>query len=169
MFSPPPRCIGFLVNNVTEIVEAPWHGGLARRQPFLARLPALPGPCREPKDFDFNAAALERAGQNIGATRRDHDRAPAHGTGVVQEQRHHGIAEIGFALALERQRVHRIGNDAGQARGIQHAFVEIEIPAAVLLGQEAALQFISKARHRSRQGFQLLVEKCPQALQLFRA
>src|SRR4029453_12168970 len=83
----PPRSIGRLVDNVTEIVEPPRKRGLERVQPLLARMSALPGARGEAEDLDLHAAALERAGENIGATGRDHDRATAHGTRIVEEQR----------------------------------------------------------------------------------
>src|SRR5512132_1333712 len=74
----PPRCIGRLVDYVTEVVEPPRERRLERIQPLFARMPALPGARGEAEDLDLHAAALERAGENIGATGRDHDRAPAH-------------------------------------------------------------------------------------------
>ena len=54
--------------------------------------------------------------------------------------------------------MHGIDDDARQARGVEHAFLEIEIPGAVLLRHEAALQAVGEARHHALQAGQLLVE-----------
>ena len=74
--------------------------GLARTaglEPGLAALAALPGAGGEAEDLDLDAAALERAGKDVAADRRDGDRAAAHRAGIVDQQRHHGVAEIGVA------------------------------------------------------------------------
>src|SRR5204863_9252362 len=112
---------------------------LARRKPLLARLASLPGARGEAEDLDLHAAALERAREDVGAAGRDHDRTAAHGAGVIEHERHDGVAELGVALALERQRVHRIDNDAREPRGIEHTFLEVELPGAVLLREKAPL------------------------------
>ena len=52
----------------------------------------------------------------------------------------------------------RIGDDAHQPGGIQYAFFLIEIPAAVLLGHQAALQAVRQLGHRRLQRDQLLIE-----------
>ncbi len=153
------RRVGLLVDDVAEIVQAAGAARLAGRQPLLARLPAFPGPRREAEDFDLDAAALERARQDIGAARRHHDRPAAHGAGVVEQQRHDGIAEIRIALALERERVHGVDDHAGETRGVERAFLEVEIPGAALLRQQAALQPVGKACDGARQRLQFLVEK----------
>ena len=54
------------------------------------------------------------------------------------------------------------------ARGIEHAFFEIELPGAVLLRQQAALQPVGEARDHALQVRELLVEIAAQALQLLR-
>ena len=59
-----------------------------------------------------------------------------------------------------------IDDDSGKACGVDHAFVEIEVPAAVLLGEQPALQAIVKPRHGAVQRQQLLVEEGAQALEL---
>ena len=118
----------------------PGVGGLAGRQPVLARLAALPGAGGEAEDLDLDAAALQRAGQNVGADRGDRDRAAAHRAGVVDQQGDDGVAELGVLLHLERQRRGRIDDDARQARRIEHAFLEIEVPGAVLLRHQPPLQ-----------------------------
>ena len=102
----PPRRVGRLVDDVAQIVEAAGIGRLAGGEPLLARLPALPGARGEAEDLDLDAAALERARQNIGAGGGDRDRAAAHGAGIVEQQRHHGVAEFGVLLGLERERMH---------------------------------------------------------------
>ena len=142
----PPGRVGRLVDDVAQIVEPAGIGGLAGLQPGLARLAALPGARGEAEDLDLDAAALERARQDIGADRRDGDRPAAHRAGIVEQQRHHGVAEIRVLLLLEGQRLHRVDDDARQARGVEHAFFEIELPGAVLLRHQPALQPVGEAR-----------------------
>ena len=62
--------------------------------------------------------------------------------------------------------MHRVDDDAGEACRIDHALVEIEVPAAVLLGEQTALQAIGEPRHGAVQRLQLLVEKGAQAVEL---
>ena len=152
---------------MAQIVQPSRRRWLSGREPFLARLTALPRLRRKAKDFDFDAAAFEGARENIGTACRDHDRTAAHRARIVEKQRHHGVAEFGVAFALVRQRAGWIGDDARQACGVEHAFFEIEIPAAVLLREKLALQFIGEFRDGSRKRFQLFVEECAQALQFF--
>ena len=64
--------------------------------------------------------------------------------------------------------MHGIGNDSGQSRGVQHAFVQIEVPAAILLSKKPALQLIGEARNRRRKRLQFLVEERSQSLEFFR-
>src|SRR3954468_25078471 len=78
-----PRGVRRLVDDVAEIVETARTGRLAGRKPRLARLPALPGARGEAEYLDLDAAALQRAGEDVGAGRRDRDRAPAHRAGIV--------------------------------------------------------------------------------------
>ena len=92
----------------------------------------------------------------------------AHGAGIVEEKRHHRVAELGVALLFEGQRVHGIDDHAGKPRGVEHAFVEIEVPAAVLLGEQAPLKPIGKPGDGAVQRHQLLVEKGAQAVELVR-
>ena len=54
----------------------------------------------------------------------------------------------------------------GQARGIEHAFLEIEIPGAVLLRHQAALQAVGEPRHDALEVGELLVEIVAQPRQL---
>ncbi len=163
----PPRRIGRLVDDVAQVVEASGPLRLARREPLLARLPALPGARREAEDLHLDAAALQRARQEVGATGRDHDRPAAHRAGIVEQQGDDGVAEFGVALALEGQRVHGVDDDARQARGVERAFLQVEVPGAVLLRQQAALQPIGETGDGARQRAQLAVEIGAQALQLF--
>ena len=67
---PPPRRVGRFVDDVAEIVEPAGEGRLAGIEPLLAGMPALPGAGGEAEDLHLHAAALERAGENIGASRR---------------------------------------------------------------------------------------------------
>src|SRR5471030_681919 len=79
---PPPWSVGALVDEMAQIVEAAGGWRLAGLQPGFARLSALPGAGGEAENLHLDAAALERARQNIGAGRRDRDRASAHRTGI---------------------------------------------------------------------------------------
>ena len=103
---PAPGRVRRLVDDVAQVVEAAGGGRLAGGEPGLACLAALPGLGGEAEDLDLDAAALERARQDIGAARRHHDRAAPHAAGVVEQERDDGIAEVGVALVLEGERVH---------------------------------------------------------------
>ena len=136
----PPRRVGRFVNDVTDVVEPAGIGLFALGQPEFARLAAFPGAGGEAENFDLHPAALQRAGENVGAGRGDGDRPSAHRAGIVEQQRHHRIAEIGVLLALERERLLRVDDDARQTRRIEHALFEIEFPGAALLRHQPALQ-----------------------------
>ena len=62
----------------------------------------------------------------------------------------------------------RIDDDARQTRGVEHALLEVEFPASVLLRHEPPLQAVREPRHDRRQILQLLVEILAQALKLLR-
>ena len=162
----PPGRVGGLVDDVAQIVEAAGVGRLAGLQPRLARLAALPGAGGEAEDLDLDAAALQRARQDVGAGRGDRDRPAAHRAGIVEQQRDDGVAELGVALGLEGQRVHRVDDDARQAGGVEHAFLEVEVPGAVLLRHQAALQPVGEAADGALQVGELLVEVGAQAVEL---
>ena len=91
---------------------------------------------------------------------------PAHAARVVEQQRHDRVAEVGVALVLEGERVQRIDDDAGEPRRVERALLEVEVPGAVLLRHQLALQPVGEPRHRALQVAQLLVEEGPQPLQL---
>jgi hypothetical protein len=139
---------------------------LAGGKPRLARLPALPGAGGETENFHFHAATLQRARQDIRAGRGHRDGASAHRSGIVQKQRNHSVAEGGFLLVHERQRVIGIGHHPRQARRIENAFLEIEFPGAVLLRHQSALEAVGEPRDDALQMRELLVEIAAQALQL---
>ena len=162
----PPWRVGRLVDDVAQVVEAPRRLRLARLQPRLAGLAALPGAGGEAQNLHLHAATLQRARQNVGAGGRHGDGAPAHGAGVVEQQRHHRVAEVHVLLALEGQRLLRIDDDARQARGVEDAFLQVEGPRAVLLRHQAPLQSVGEARDDGREVAELLVEVGAQALQL---
>jgi hypothetical protein len=162
----PPRRVGRLVDDVAQVVEAARVGRLAGAEPLLAALAALPGARREAQDLDLDAAALERAGQDVGAHRRHRDRPAAHRARVVDQQRHHGVAEVGVLLLLEGQRMHRVGDDAGEPRGVERALVEVEVPGAVLLRHQAALQAVGELADHALQVAELLVEMVAQPAEL---
>src|SRR5262245_21024231 len=81
---PAPRCVGGLVDDMAQVVEPPGKRGLQRVEPSLARMAALPRPGGEAENLDLDAAALERAREDVGATRRHHDRTPAHRARIVE-------------------------------------------------------------------------------------
>ena len=59
-----------------------------------------------------------------------------------------------------------IGDHARQPRRIEHAFFEVELPGAVLLRHQAALQPVCEPRHDALQMRELLVEIAAQPFQL---
>ena len=106
---------------LTEYTDEIWHGYLPEARPGTLYGYRVWGPYDPARGHRFNhhkllldpyAKALAGAlrwsdahyGYRVGAHRGDHDRPPAHGAGVVDEQRDHGIAELGLLLLLERQR-----------------------------------------------------------------
>ncbi len=153
---------------MAQIVEAARRGRLAGLQPGLARLAALPGFGGEAQNLDLDAAALQRAGENVGAGRRDGDRPPAHRAGIVEQQRHHRVAEVRVLFALEGERLLRVDDDALQPRRIENAFLKVEFPRAVLLRQQTALQPVGEPADDGGEVLQLLVEIGTQPLELFR-
>ena len=166
-FGMTPWLIGFFVDDVAQVVEAAGHGLPSSREPIFTRLAALPRTGGEAQYLGFNAAAFQRACQYVGADCRDADRPSAHRSAVVDKQGHHGVAEIGFAFDLVRQRAARRDDDAREPRCVDHAFFLIEIPAAVLLRHQAALQTVGELCHHRLQVGQLLVEIGAQPVQLF--
>ena len=61
--------------------------------------------------------------------------------------------------------MHRVGDDAGEAGAVEHSFLKVEIPRAVLLGQKLALQAVGQPGDNARKPRQLLVEIGAQAVQ----
>ena len=161
-----PGGIRRLVDDVAEIVEAAGIGRLAGGKPRLTRLSALPGARGEAEDLDLDATTLQRARQNVGAGRSHRDRAAAHRAGIVEQQRHHGVAERRLFLVHEGQRVIGVGHHARQPRRIQDALFEVEVPGAVLLRHQAPLKAVGEAGDDALQMRELLVEIGAQALQL---
>ena len=161
----PPRHVGRLVDDVPEIVQPAGERRLHGLQPGFARMPALPGPGGEAQNLHLDAAPFQGARQNVGATGGDHDRASAHRAGIVEQQRDDRVAELGVALLFEGQRMHGVDDDARQARGIERALVEIEIPAAILLREQAALQPVGQPRDRALKRHELLVEERAQPVE----
>ncbi len=64
--------------------------------------------------------------------------------------------------------MHGIDHHAHQFRRVENAFFKVEVPGAVLLRHEAALQAVGEARHHTLQIGQLLVEIGAQPRQLLR-
>ena len=77
-----------------------------------------------------------------------------------------GVAELRVLLLLEGECLERIHHDARQPRGIENAFFEIEIPGAVLLRHQPALETVGEASDDTLQIGQLLVEIGAQAGEL---
>src|SRR6476660_3201664 len=63
---PAPRGVGGFVDDVAKVVEPAREGWFACIEPLLARVAALPGAGGEAEDLHLHAAALERAGENVG-------------------------------------------------------------------------------------------------------
>ena len=74
--------------------------------------------------------------------------------------------KFGVLLALEGERLERIDDDARQARRVEHAFLEVELPGAVLLRQQPALQPVGEPADDALQMRELLVEIGAQPRQL---
>ncbi|MND69967.1 hypothetical protein D3C80_614630 [compost metagenome] len=144
-----PRSIRRLVDDMAQVVEAAGRSRLAAGKPVLAALTTLPRLRREAEDLDLDAAALQRTRQNIGAGRRHCDRPPTHRAGIVDHQSDNSIAELRVALLLEGKRLHRVDDQAHKTGRIEIALFQIEIPRAVLLRHQAALQSVCQATDRT--------------------
>ena len=161
----PPRCFGRLVDDVPEIVQAAGLGWLAGPQPGFARLAALPCPGGEAEDFHLHAATFQRAGQNIRAGSCHGDRAAAHGSRIVQQKGHDGIAKISIPFRLEGQGMQGIDDHAGQASGVENPLLQVEIPGAALLRHQLALEAVRQPPDRALKVDKLLVEIAAEAIQ----
>src|SRR5262249_10302390 len=135
-----PGRVARLVDDMAQIVEPSRIGRLAGGEPGLTRLPALPRARGKAENFHLDAAAVERARQDIGPSRRGRDRPSAYRTRIVEQERDHGFAETGFLLVLERERMERIDHDAREPRRIEQSLLQVELPGAVLLRHQTALQ-----------------------------
>ena len=82
---PAPWSIRRLVNDVAQVIQAPRASRLVRLDPVLPGQAAFPGLGCKAQNLHLDAATLQRAGQYVGAECRNHDRAAAHGTGIVQQ------------------------------------------------------------------------------------
>ena len=138
------------------------------RQPFFAAQPAFPSFRGKAKNFDLHLTAFQRARQNIGANRGNRNRAAAHGSGIIQQQSHAGVAKFGVLFDFERQGRSRVCHNPREAARIQNALFLVKRPASVLLCLKAALQFVCQPRHGALQGFQLLIKIGAQAFQFGR-
>ncbi len=163
-----PRFVGLFVDDVAQVVQSPRILWLAIRQPRLTALPALPRAGGKAEDFGFHPAAFQRARQNIGADRGNADRAAAHRPRIVDQQGDDGVLELDIAFNLVAER--RAGRDdhAGQARRIEHAFLHVEIPTAVLLRHQPPLQSVGEPRHHALQPCQLAIEIGAQPVEFLR-
>src|SRR6185437_5606916 len=76
------------------------------------------------------------------------------------------VAELHLLLLLVGERQDRVGDHAGEAGGVEDALVEVELPGAGLLGEEAPLQPVREPGDDALQMLELLVEQMAQARQL---
>ena len=143
---PPPRDLGALVDDMAQLVEPPGVRWPSCRQPAVSRPSAAPAAGREAEDLGFDPAALQRLPENLRTDRRHGDGIPAHGSGVVDQQRDRRIDEAGFRFLLEGKRFQRIDDHPGQTARIQQAFLEVELPLPTLAGHQVALQPMRLAR-----------------------
>ena len=67
---------------------------------------------------------------------------------------------------LKDERLIRVDDDARQPRRVEHALLEVELPGAVLLRQQPALQAVGEAADDALQMGELLVEIGAQPRQL---
>src|SRR5215469_9293110 len=120
-----------------------WRTSL--RRPGLAGLPAASHASRDCPPFQARVvkpriSTLTPQRSRVRARMSAQVAATVIGRPRIDPECHYGIAEVGVLLALERQRMHRIDDDAREPRRIEQAFLEIELPRAVLLCHQAALQ-----------------------------
>ena len=100
---PPPGLIGGFVNDVAQIIKTARISRLSSAQPFFTGLAPLPGLGGEAQNFNFHATALEGSGEDIGTGCGNGYGTATHGTGIIEQQGHHGIAEL-VSFPLERKR-----------------------------------------------------------------
>ena len=81
-------------------------------------------------------------------------------------RRHDRVAELHLLLLLVGQRQDRVGDDARQARRVENALFEIELPGAGLFCQQPALQPVGEPGDDALQMRQLLVEQVAQPAEL---
>ena len=62
--------------------------------------------------------------------------------------------------------MHRVNDDAGEAASVERAFLQVEVPGAILLSKQLALELVCQTRNGGRQIAQFLVEEAAQTLQL---
>ena len=129
-----------------QVVQPAGIARLAVLHPFFAALAAFPGAGGEAQHLDLDGAALQRAGQDVAAHRRHRDRPAAHRPGVVDQQAHDGVAKFHVEFAFVGQRLQRVDHNPGEAAGIQHPLVEVELPGPGLLRQQASLQPVRELR-----------------------
>ena len=147
----PPGRVGRLVDDVAQIVEPARIGGLpaasqASRDcpPFHARVVKPRISTLTPQRSSVRARmSAQVAATVIGRPRMEPE--------LSSKQRDHGVAEAGLLLALERERMQRIDDDARQPRRIEQPFLQIELPGAVLLRHQPALQPVGEPRDHALQ------------------
>ena len=161
-----PWIIRAFVNDMAQIIEPSRLCRLAIRQPFLTALAALPRAGGKAQNLGLDPAAFQRARQNVRADCGDGDGPPAHGTGIVDQQRDDGVLKFNVALLLIRHRRTGRDNHTRQARRVNNAVFLIEIPAAVLLRHQLAMQPVGQPGHNALQSGQLTVEIGAQPVQL---
>src|SRR3569833_1976350 len=74
----PVGLVGALVDNMSKVVEPAWMRRTIGRKPRFPALPPLPAAGGEAEDLGRDPAAFQRAGEDVGADRRNRDGATAH-------------------------------------------------------------------------------------------
>mmetsp|Transcript_18273 Transcript_18273/g.29034 ORF Transcript_18273/g.29034 Transcript_18273/m.29034 type:complete len:231 (-) Transcript_18273:2342-3034(-) len=76
---PTPGCIGGFIDDVAQVIQTTGLGRTAIVQPRLTGQPAFPCAGGKAQNFHLHIAALQRAGQNVGANGRNRNGPTAHG------------------------------------------------------------------------------------------
>ena len=126
-------------------LRRPGFFGRPARAQSLADSPPFQPRVVKPRISQDDAAALQRCGDHVGGEAGDLDRLAAHRAGIVDEDRHDGVAELQFLFLLVGAGEAGIDDDAVEPRGVDQALVEVERPVARLPGQQLALQLGDQA------------------------
>ena len=142
-----PRCISGFIDDMAQIIKTARPSRTTVIEPMLTRLAAFPRAGGKAEDFHLYITPLQRARENIRTDSSNGNRTPAHGSRVIQQQRHNGIAELGILLDLKAEGRCRACHDPCQTARVQRAFLQIKLPRAVLLGLKATLQLVCQTAY----------------------